>query len=108
MILAVNRLEERQMKSKLLLTVHDEIIIEAPENEKEEAKHIAESSLIDGFGRYFNLIPMKADGLTGPCWLKSECENQVGNGKCHGTEMEWAPDDKYGTKIICKKCGAEQ
>ncbi len=92
------------MKSKLLLTVHDEIIIEAPFNEQEEAKRIAEQSLIDGFGRYFNLIPMEADGLVGPCWLKSECEHN----KCGGTEMEWAEDKKYKTKIVCKKCGASQ
>jgi len=104
MILAVNRLEERNMKSKLLLTVHDEIIIEAPFNEQEEAKRIAEQSLIDGFGKYFNLIPMEADGLVGPCWLKSECEHN----KCGGTEMEWAEDKKYKTKIVCKKCGASQ
>jgi len=104
MILAVNRLEERNMKSKLLLTVHDEIIIEAPFNEQEEAKRIAESSLIDGFGKYFDLIPMEADGLVGPCWLKSECEHD----KCGGTEMEWAADKKYKTKIVCKKCGASQ
>jgi len=102
MILAVNRLEERNMKSKLLLTVHDEIIIEAPYNEQEEAKEIAEQSLIDGFGMYFDLIPMEADALIGPCWLKSECEHN----KCGGTEMEWAPDKKYKTKIVCKKCGA--
>ena len=104
MILAVNRLEERNMKSKLLLTVHDEIVIEAPFNEQEEAKRIAEQSLIDGFGKYFDLIPMEADGLIGPCWLKNECEHN----KCGGTEMEWAPDEKYKTKIVCKKCGAEQ
>jgi DNA polymerase-1 len=104
MILAVDKLEQRGLDSKLLLTVHDEIVIEAPEDEKEEAKAIAEESLIEGFGRYFDLIPMKADGLIGPCWLKSECEHN----KCGGTEMEWAPDEKYGTKIVCKKCGAEQ
>jgi DNA polymerase-1 len=108
MILAVNRLEERNMKSKLLLTVHDEIIIEAPYNEQEEAKHIAEQSLIDGFSRYFDLIPMETDGLVGPCWLKSECEDGKTGKKCGGTEMEWADDKKYGTKIVCKKCGADQ
>ena len=108
MILAVNRLEERNMKSKLILTVHDEIIIEAPFNEQEEAKRIAEQSLIDGFGHYFDLIPMETDGLVGPCWLKSECEDKKSGHKCGGTEMEWADDKKYGTKIVCKKCGASQ
>ena len=108
MILAVNRLEERNMKSKLLLTVHDELVIEAPFNEQEEAKRIAEQSLIDGFAVYFDLIPMEADGLTGPCWLKNSCEDESTGKECGGTEMEWAADKKYKTKIICKKCGATQ
>lgn len=108
MILAVNRLEERNMKSKLLLTVHDEIIIEAPFNEQEEAKRIAEQSLIDGFAVYFDLIPMEADGLVGPCWLKNSCEDESTGKECGGTEMEWAPDKKYKTKIVCKKCGVAQ
>ena len=108
MILAVNRLEERNMKSKLLLTVHDELVIEAPFNEQEEAKRIAEQSLIDGFGKYFDLIPMEADGLIGPCWLKNACEDESSGKECGGTEMEWAEDKKYKTKIVCKKCGANQ
>ncbi len=108
MILAVTRLEERNMKSKLLLTVHDVIIIEAPFNEQEEAKRIAEQSLIDGFAVYFDLIPMEADGLVGPCWLKNSCEDESTGKECGGTEMEWAPDKKYKTKIVCKKCGVAQ
>jgi DNA polymerase-1 len=108
MILAVDRLEERNMKSKLLLTVHDELVVEAPFNEQEEARKIVAQSLIDGFGKYFSLIPMKTDALVGPCWLKSECEDESSGKSCGGTDMEWAPDDKYGTKIVCKKCGAEQ
>ena len=108
MILAVNRLEERNMESKLLLTVHDELVVEAPYHEQEEAKAIVAQSLIDGFGKYFHLIPMKTDALVGPCWLKSECEDDSTGKSCGGTEMEWAPDKKYGTKIVCKKCGASQ
>jgi DNA polymerase-1 len=109
MILAVDRLEKRNMKSKLLLTVHDELVIEAPFSEQEEAKEIAEQSLIEGFGKYFDLIHMESDALIGPCWLKSECEDEATTGKsCGGTEMVWADDKKYGTKIVCKKCGASQ
>jgi len=109
MIIVVNKLEEHNMKSRLLLTVHDEIVIEAPFDEQDEAKKIAEQALIEGFGRYFDLIPMEADALCGPCWLKSECENEVVDGKeCGGQEMDFVEDPKYGTKLICKKCGAEQ
>lgn len=105
MILLVKRLEGKA--GRLLLTVHDELVVEAREDEAYEIKHIVENSLKDGFGRYFNLIPMETEGLVGPCWLKSLCENKVeGDKKCGGTEMEFVPDEKYITKIVCKKCGA--
>ena len=108
MILVVNRLEERHMESRLLLTVHDEVVVEAPDHEVEEARVIVSQSLIDGFGKYFSLIPMETDALVGPCWLKSSCEDRTSGKECGGTEMVWAPDEKYGTKLICKKCGAQQ
>ncbi len=108
MILVVKRLEERNMKSKLLLTVHDEVVVESPFNEQEEVKEIVSKSLIDGFGKYFSLIPMEADALVGPCWLKNSCEDETSGKECGGTEMKWAPDDKYGTKIVCKQCGVSQ
>lgn len=108
MILVVKRLEERQMESRLLLTVHDEVVVEAPDHEVAEAREIVSQSLIDGFGRYFNLIPMETDALVGPCWLKSSCEDKTSGKECGGNEMIWAPDEKYGTKLVCKKCGAQQ
>ena len=64
--------------------------------------------MIDGFGVYFDLIPMESDGLVGPCWLKNSCEDEASGKECGGTEMEWAEDKKYKTKIVCKKCGAAQ
>lgn len=94
--------------AKLLLTVHDEIIVEARDDQKHEVAQIMSKSLVDGFGKYFHLIPMETEVLTGPCWLKSICENKVDGSKCKGTEMTFAPDKKYGTKLICKKCGGEQ
>jgi hypothetical protein len=52
---------------------------------------------------------MEADALIGECWLKSECENEISEDKkCGGKEMVFVEDKKYGTKIVCKKCGAEQ
>jgi DNA polymerase-1 len=108
MIRVVDRLEERGMESKLLLTVHDEVVVEAPPNETEEARQIVSQSLIDGFGRYFDLIPMETDALVGPCWLKNSCEDEATGKECGGTEMEWSSDSKYGTKLVCKKCGVGQ
>ncbi len=104
MIYTVDRLERGGHDAKLLLTVHDELIVEVREDQRYEVAELVSKSLIDGFGKYFSLIPMEADSLIGPCWLKSECEHN----KCGGTEMEFAEDKKYGTKIKCKKCGADQ
>lgn len=117
MIYCVERLEKLDYYAKLLLTVHDEIIIETIYEKRYEVAEIVKQSLIDGFGKYFSLIPMETDALIGPAWLKESCEvrwengkvvgkNEEGGEKCGGTEMVFIEDDKYGTKLICKKCGA--
>ena len=108
MIYVVDRLKERDMESRLLLTVHDEVVVEAPDHEVEAAREIVSQSLIDGFGKYFNLIPMETDALVGPCWLKNSCEDEASGKECGGAEFVWAEDKKYGTKLVCKKCGANQ
>ncbi len=109
MIYVVDRLEESEYDAKLLLTVHDEVIVEVRKDQRYEVAELISQSLIDGFAKYFSLIPMEADALIGECWLKSECENEMDDGKkCGGKEMDFIEDKKYGTKIICKKCGAEQ
>jgi len=102
MVFCVDRLENLEYEAKLLLTVHDEIIVECPEEKKDEVSAIVSSSLVDGFGYYFKKIPMVADAVIGPCWIKSECE------ECGHNEMEFVEDSKYGTKLVCKKCQAGQ
>lgn len=109
MILVVDRLEKSGLDAKLLLTVHDEVVIEVRNDQASEASKIVSQSLVDGFGRYFHKIPMETDALTGPCWLKSSCESRNEEGKkCGSTKMSFAPDDVYGTKLVCSKCGAPQ
>ena len=94
MILVVDRLEESHYDAKLLLTVHDEVVVEARDDQKYEVTKLVEQCLIDGFGRYFSKIPMETDGLIGPTWLKGECES------CNNNEMIF--DDNK--KLICKNC----
>lgn len=109
MIYLVNRLEEGGYDARLISTVHDEVIVEVREDQVREVADVTVSSLKDGFGRYFDLIPMESDALVGPCWLKDKCEREVSNGKeCGCTEMISVPtDDKFGSKIVCKSCGGE-
>jgi DNA polymerase I len=102
MIYLVDRLEKSGKDAKLILTVHDEVVVEARNDHVEAVKPIVEQSLIDGFGRYFSVIPMETEGLVGDCWLKDPCENKVdGKKKCGGAELRF---DKEGT-LKCLKCG---
>ncbi len=105
MIILCNELEKGNYDAKLLLTVHDELIIEAKNEQRYEVSKIVEKSLVDGFGRYFTKIPMEADSLIGPCWLKGECNDKKGG--CGHTEFVAQEDKTYGTKIVCAKCGKE-
>lgn len=108
MIYAVDRLGQSGLDARLILSVHDEVVIESRKEHTQEARKIVEQSLIDGFGRYFSRVPMETDGLVGPCWLKSSCENDVESKKCGSSMMKFISDEKYGTKLVCAKCEAEQ
>jgi DNA polymerase-1 len=104
MIYCVDRL--KGYDARLILTVHDEIVVEAKDEIREEVAEIVRGSLIDGFGKYFNLIPMETDALTGPCWLKNECDEDKGG--CGSTNMAFIKDMKYGTRLVCANCGKDQ
>jgi len=101
MIYLVDRLEESSYDARLLLTVHDEVVVEAKHEERYEVRKLVEQALIDGFGRYFSLIPMETEGLLGPCWLKEKCEDKSSGDKCGGTEMI----EEYNV-VKCMKCGS--
>lgn len=94
--------------AKILLTVHDEIVTEVEDDCRFEVAPIIEQAIKDGFARYFDIIPMETDAVMGKCWLKGKCEAKVGEKKCGHNEMTFVPDSKYGTKLVCKKCGAPQ
>ncbi len=109
MILVVDRLEKSGLDAKLLLTVHDEVVVEVRNDQIKEASDIVSQSLIDGFATYFHKIPMETDALEGPCWLKGSCEEENEEGiECGCTKMEFAPDEKFGTKLVCSSCGTPQ
>lgn len=107
MIYLVDRLEKGGYDSRLVSTVHDEVICETAYDQRYEVSKVISQSLVDGFGHYFDTIPMESDALIGPCWLKGSCKAKNASGKkCKGTEMISVPtNDKYGSKIVCKKCG---
>ena len=108
MILCVERLEQLPYRAKLVLSVHDELVVECPEEHKDEVSKIVTDSVDEGFNMYFKQMPMYTTHVVGPCWLKGECSNKIDGKECGHNEMTFEQDDKYGTKLICAKCGADQ
>ncbi len=108
MILCVERLEELNVDAKLLLSVHDEIVIECPIEHVTAVAHLVTSSVDDGFNQYFSKMPMHTDAVIGPCWIKGECENKINGEECGHNEMKFVKDTHYGSKLVCCKCGSDQ
>ena len=110
MILCVERLEKLNVGAKLLLSVHDEIVVESPLEHVEEVAKIVVSSVDDAFNNYFPSMPMYTAPVIGPCWIKGECEvkDATTGKKCEHNVMEFVHDDHYGTKLVCSKCGGKQ
>ena len=106
MIYIVDRL--KNYDAKLLLCVHDEIIVESANDCLQEVSEIVSRSVVDGFNDYFSLITMETSPLIGPTWLKSACKAKVNNKKCGCNTMKFVPDSKYGTRVVCSKCSTPQ
>lgn len=69
MINVYNRIKEEKLKAKLVLQVHDELLIEAPKNEEEKIKNI----LINEMENVIKLkVPLKADLSVGSNWLEAK------------------------------------
>ena len=66
MIDVANEFEKQGMKSRIILQVHDELIVEAPENEKEKAMEI----LRQGMENVYNLsVPLVAEAVCADNWF---------------------------------------
>ena len=58
MIDVFNKLKERKLSSKLILQIHDELLIETKEEEKEEVKNILKTSMENAIKLK---VPLRAD-----------------------------------------------
>lgn len=68
MVYVVNRI--KPYDARLLLTVHDEVVVEVKEDQSKEVANIVSGCLVDGFGEFFDTVGMEAEALIGDCWLK--------------------------------------
>lgn len=68
MIRVNEALKEKQMKSRLILQVHDELLIEAHESEVEEVKSILESKMMEAADLR---VPLSVDMNVGKNWFEA-------------------------------------
>ena len=54
--------------ARLLLAVHDELVVEVPEARAAEALAAVEESMIDGMRRYVNSVPIKVEASVRTTW----------------------------------------
>ena len=69
MVRVYNRLKEEKMEAKLILQVHDELIVEAPENEIEKAAKILQEEMENACQMK---VRLRADVNTGKTWYDAK------------------------------------
>ncbi|MFQ7058641.1 MAG: DNA polymerase [Turicibacter sanguinis] len=68
MIDVANAMKEKQVKSRLLLQVHDELIFEVPQEELDLMIELVTKTMED----VVKLVPLKADYSYGPTWYDAK------------------------------------
>ncbi len=68
MINIFNKLQEKQLKSKMILQVHDELVFEVPKNELEELKNMVHYEMENAVKLS---VPLIADSAYGKNWLEA-------------------------------------
>ena len=61
-------LEEMGYDAKLIMFVHDELIVECKKEQAKEVAKLLEESMIKGFSDFYRKIPMVAEAEIGNCW----------------------------------------
>ena len=69
MVRVYNRLKDEKMDAKLILQVHDELIVEAPENEIEKAAKILSEEMENACQMK---VRLRADVNTGKTWYQAK------------------------------------
>ncbi len=69
MITLYNQLHEQKLQSRLLLQVHDEVVLEAPESEVEKVGALTREVMMNAFELR---VPLKVDVEVGRNWLEME------------------------------------
>ncbi len=68
MVRVFRRLEKEQLRAKLILQVHDELIVECPEEECERVKALLTEEMENAVSC---TVPLKAEALSGHSWAEA-------------------------------------
>ena len=63
-------IRENGWDARILMVVHDEIVLEVRADQAEECARVVEREMISGFTHYFKKIPMRVDAHVSDCWAK--------------------------------------
>jgi len=69
LVLILKEFLKRNFKAKIIGVIHDEILVECPLNEAEEATEIVKSSMIKSFNHYCPDVPMEVEPVIARHWV---------------------------------------
>ena len=81
-----HRLRREERRTRMLLTVHDELVFEVPPDEFNDVVHLVREEMTIVLELFLHLdVPIKVDMAAGPNWLEVEEEATAGNRQsgCH-------------------------
>ena len=71
LVYVAEEISNRDMDAKIILTVHDEIVLEVISSRAEEAAKMLEEQMLAAFKTYFKRIPMLVDAVIADYWVKA-------------------------------------
>jgi DNA polymerase I-like protein with 3'-5' exonuclease and polymerase domains len=72
MVRLFNDARFRQIGAQILLVVHDELLVEVPEEHADEARDIVESCMIEGMAAFVKSVPLVVEAAVRTSWAKGE------------------------------------
>jgi DNA polymerase I-like protein with 3'-5' exonuclease and polymerase domains len=70
MLNVYNNLEEGGYRAKIIIQVHDEIVVLAHKRQAEQVKQVVLDSMVESAEKFLKKVPVKADAYINPFWKK--------------------------------------
>ena len=63
-----NNIKKENYDAKIILTVHDEMVVEAKEDQAEDVARTLTKSITDAWSHFFTDVPMVSDSVISSVW----------------------------------------